>query len=149
MKLKKCNNAEMLQDMVDTYFREYPHEWVLTWFDEQIKGEFGVDVYTEGFVKEKGYKIYCGEYVNLLVIRTDRINDVAENAICEFLNIDDFKIQTYNEAKDKYYNECYSRFLTTISFKKSYLDKVYNSDFVKNFFTESEIQKFRKNVERI
>lgn len=123
---------------------EESHKEPLVWFDSQIKLNFHVDVYSKPFSKHKGYEIYENEKARILVIRLEDIDNCAAKALTDFLNIDNIDIVSTNRSSDKKYKAMYKCFLESIKLDNTYLDKMYNSKFTRHFYTEDEIENFRK-----
>lgn len=125
------------------FLEEYKHQIPLDWFDEQLKEVFGIDVYSEKFPKEKGYKIYKKGNVEVLLLKYEKIKENI-NAIESFLEVKNFKLENLNLSKEKRYGDIYKHLLKKSKFPKSYLNKMYNSRFVNHFYTNNEIDGFRK-----
>lgn len=79
-----------------------------------------------------------------MLIRLENLNGVAERALAEFLGIKDFKLVNSNIGQLKAYASVYKKFKEEIVFPKSYLDKFYNSRFMKHFYSNAEIKKMRR-----
>ena len=133
-----------MQVLIDLFFSKLRHESSLEFFDRELKEIFGVDVYVSEFPKTKGYNIYRSTRADVLLIRLEDLNARAGQAFNEFLNIDNFILKSENVGSQKIYAPLYKRFLQTITWPESYLDKFYESKFMNHFYTENEIKGFRK-----
>ncbi|MFC0271936.1 putative capsular polysaccharide synthesis family protein [Metabacillus herbersteinensis] len=144
----KRYNARLINDKtINHYLQIYGHpplEHIASWLDTEIKTVFCIDVFHDDFCKEKGYKIYKNNNVELLLIRLEDLNKCAEDAFYDFLGIENFKLQNENMASQKDYYDAYVKFKTHNIFKKDDLDKIYNSRYIKHFYSEEEIKQFRK-----
>ncbi|MEM9412604.1 MAG: putative capsular polysaccharide synthesis family protein [Planctomycetota bacterium] len=89
------------------FMKNYPHEVPLIWFDQHLKPNFGIDVYQAPFPTEKGYQIFSSENVDVLLMKHDLTNEIKENLIREFTEIDEFKIRSHNTSSTKEYAEYY------------------------------------------
>ena len=120
------------------------HQTPLIWLDNEIEGVFGIDVYASDFPKDKGYRIYKKENVEMLLIRLENLNTCAADAIREFLGIENFKLESGNISENKDYGDAYKKFLAAIDIPQSYLDEMYNSRYARHFYSSEEIASFRK-----
>ena len=131
--------------LVDLFFNKLRHESPLEFFDRELKGIFGVDVYASEFPKSRGYHIYRSTQADVLLIRLENLNTCAREAFKEFLGIDNFTLKSENVGLQKIYAPLYKKFLDSITWPESYLDKFYESKFMKHFYTQNEIKGFREN----
>lgn len=114
----------------------------LTWFDEELKKVFGIDVYQQAFPKEKGYEIYNRDKVSVLLIRLENLNDCFVEAIKEFLGKEISVVKAHNASKNKEYAAVYTQFKETIQIPNWYLDKMYSSKYARHFYSDQEILNF-------
>jgi glycosyltransferase involved in cell wall biosynthesis len=133
-----------INELILEFFKKVPHEHSLTWFDEEMKSVFDIDVYSSDFPKNKGYKIYKNRQVSLLVLKLEKMSECSARAFEEFLNIKNFKLVNANIAKTKRYAGIYKQFKESIEFPLSYIDKMYNSKFAQHFYTKEELDMFKK-----
>jgi hypothetical protein len=133
-----------IDELIVDFFKQLPHEHPLTWFDEEMKSVFDIDVYSSDFPKNKGYKIYKNRQVSLLVLKLEKMSECSARAFEEFLNIKNFKLVNANIAKTKRYAGIYKQFKESIEFPLSYIDKMYNSKFAQHFYTKEELDMFKK-----
>src|SRR5687767_8565754 len=86
--------AVQIDDAIQVFLDQYDHEEPLMWFDIELKSTLGVDVYATRFPKSKGYEIYRGAKVDVLILRLEDMNERAGEAFKEFLGIDSFSVVT-------------------------------------------------------
>ena len=67
-----------------------------------------------------------------------------EMNVMDFCEIWRFNLLNLNLAIQKPYAEVYKKFIDTIEFPSSYVEKVYSSRFAQHFYTGQEINMFRK-----
>ena len=132
-----------MQALRDLFFDRLNHDSPLVFFDRELKGVFGIDVFASEFPKSKGFKTYEDEKADVLLIRLENLNDCAEEAFKDFLDIHNFALVNTNIGREKVYASIYNKFRETIHLPDSYLDKFYNSKYMRHFYTEAEIEKFR------
>ncbi len=124
------------------------HDMPLEWFDLEMKSVFHIDVYDSEFPKERGYHIYHGDNVDLLLIRLENLSSCGEQVISQFLNIEGFKLKNENVANNKDYGEAYKKFKKDVKLPGDYIDKIYSSKYARHFYTDEEIHMFRNKWNR-
>jgi Putative capsular polysaccharide synthesis protein len=120
----------------------------LTWFDEELKAVFDVDVYGSPFPTDRGYEIYRTRKAEVLLLRLEDLGRCAEDAFRAFLGLESLTLQRRNAGEDKSYSGVYKRFLENIELPESYLDRLYESRYARQFYTEDELATFRARWER-
>ncbi len=113
------------------------------WYDNQIKALWGIDIFAAPFPREKGYQIFKTENINLMIVRLEDLNQVAEQAFDEFLGLKNFKVVNANIGDKKPYAELYNEFKKR-PLPAEYIDRGYMSRFANHFYTHDEITAFRK-----
>lgn len=130
---------------VQRYFLDtYPHNVPDTWFDMEVRALYGVDVFAQPFDREAGYAIYRSDYADVLLIKLEKLNACAAEAMREFLGIANFKLQESNTAEDKEYAAIYRAFRKERPLPESYIDKMYESRIAGQFYSPEEIAAFRR-----
>jgi len=132
-----------LNELVDIYFKCFRHDTPLTFFDVEFKGVLKFDVFEHPFQPLKGYAIYPGENFDVMLIRLENLNSVAETAFAEFLDLKSFRLVSSNIGQEKIYAPLYKKFKQEVVFPKRYLDRFYHSRFMKHFYSEAEIKRMR------
>lgn len=130
------------------FLKEYPHQVPLTWFDEEMKDVFDIDVFATPFPHQQGYAIYKNEWAELLVLRLEDLDAVAAEAFAAFLGIPDFRLIRDNAADAKWYASIYDRFKKTAVLPQSYFQEMYESTYVRHFYTGAEIEIFKSKWQR-
>ena len=116
----------------------------LTWFTVELGDAFNLDVYKEPFDRVDGYQLYDTPDARILVIKLEKLRDCAEFALGEFLGVSDFRLATANVASSKPYASIYKEFVSSVQLPGRYLDKLYDSQYSKHFYTDEEIHEFRE-----
>ncbi|WP_441000170.1 putative capsular polysaccharide synthesis family protein [Fodinibius sp. SL11] len=116
----------------------------LTWFDQELKTVFDIDVFQYDFSSKKGYHIYEKNNISVLLLRMKNLNNRFEEAFKEFLGKDLTIKSIQNKGDQKEYSGVYSKFKRTIKIPDWYLDQMYESHYVRHFYTDKEIATFRK-----
>jgi len=143
---KQWKSGELkLEDLQKMFFKKSGDNDPGQWFDNQIKPIWGIDIFKTPFDKTNGYHIYTfTPRVNLMIIRMEDLNRVAENAFREFMGLESFSIISTNVGEEKPYRKLYEQF-KKLPLPASYLDKEYSSRYARYFYTENEIAAFRKH----
>lgn len=113
------------------------------WYDNEIRPLWGIDVFSYPFDREKGYQVYRQGNINLIVIRLEDLNRVAEQAFAEFMGLKGFQIVNANIGETKRYAALYQQYKQR-PLPEEYVDSFYETDFAKHFYTPAELQIFRK-----
>lgn len=142
----KQDDPALMQIVQKAFISEQTiHTEPYRWFDEQMLPVFGIDVFSEPFPKEKGYKIYNPDSITpVLIIRLEDLNRIAHVAVKEFLGLDHFQISNANTAKEKPYAQIYSLFKEQ-PLSSEYINAIYNSKYAQLFYSEEEIRNFRQS----
>lgn len=143
--LIKDNNVT---ELIEIFFEKYPHHTPLTYFDRELQAVLGIDLYASPFPTTEGYKIYNGKKADVLLIKLEHINRCAARAFKEFLNIENLTFEEKNVSQQKEYAVLYRSFKETINFDESYLDTMYRSKFARQFYSDAELESFRKRWTR-
>ena len=119
------------------------HNVPLEWFDIHLKPVFNFDVYKQSFQPMHGYAIYNAEKVDILLLRLEDLNKCTKEAFYKFLSIDNFELFNTNISNDKTYSSNYSLFKDQLKLPKSYISEMYDSKYMRHFYTEAEIKILR------
>lgn len=113
------------------------------WFNEEVKPEFGIDIFESEFNIKKGYSIIRKENTELLLIKLESLNHL-EGIIGEFIGADNFTLCNSNEAKNYDYYFAYKEFLQNVKFPQAYFDFYYcDNKYMKQFYSDEELQSFK------
>lgn len=134
-------------ELMKTFLAHYPPDNnYITWFDEEMKRTFSVDVFKKPFPHGNGFEIYREPHAELLVIRLEDLDRCAPQAFSEFLGIENFRIRRTNEASSKEYSELYNEFRREAVYPASYVDGVYGSKYARTFYSADELERFRARI---
>jgi hypothetical protein len=123
----------------------HEHALPLTWFDEEMKAVFGIDVFAGDAVRSHNDRVFAYRRggLDLLVLRTEDLDDVAPAALPEFLRIDTFTPRRANAASEKRYHRVYADVAEGLRLPETYLDAMYGSQYARFFYTAAEVERFR------
>ena len=139
--VSECSTDEL----ISLFWSNGQHEAPLIWFDNELKSNLGVDVYSKAFNKERGYTLYECKNVSVLVVKLEMISEL-DSVIGDFIGVPDYCAIASNRGEYKEYSSVYRDFKEKVRFPKDYLDKLYSSKYAKHFYSESEIDEFRSRV---
>ncbi len=137
------------ENLFELFWRHCQHNRPLEYFDTEFKPLFDIDVLASPFPMDRGFQIYPGRGVDILLIRLENLSSCASVAFKEFLDLNDFELSDTNLAKDKEYAQLYSQFKQAIPIPTSYLDKLYESRFSQHLYSAAEIAQFRQKWQRL
>ena len=120
------DNTVEINNLKKRFLDEYPHEYPLTWFDRELKLAFNMDVFADSFPKSIGYKIYEGDFANVLLLKLESIDRCINNAFKDFMDIDVSPLMA-NTSNKKVYSTLYKKFVAEIQLPETYIEKMYNS----------------------
>ncbi len=133
------------REATDIFLSSFGFPWrPLVWFDTELKEMIGIDVYQYNFPREQGYLSIEDSNYKLLIIKIEIEDSIKEQAIAQFLGKDSFKIKRTNTAETRNYASAYRTFLSELALPKDYIDLMYSSEYVKHFYSDSEIDSFRQ-----
>jgi hypothetical protein len=122
----------------------HEHTYPLSWFDDEMKRVFGIDVYSDEdlYSRDERVFVYRRDELELLVLRTEDIDNVAQQALQEFLELENLELRNANVAADKEYSRVYRDFRDQVKLPEEYLTRMYDSKYAKHFYSPQEIQRF-------
>jgi hypothetical protein len=131
--------------LAQLFFERAQHDSPLRFFDREIRDIFEIDVLGSGFPIEKGYGIYSSERADLLVLKLESLAHCADAALAEFLDIDEFRVINRNIGAKKVYAPLYDAFKRNANIDSEYADTLYNSEYMRTFYSDAEIAAARAN----
>ncbi|MDY7015657.1 MAG: putative capsular polysaccharide synthesis family protein, partial [Cyanobacteriota bacterium] len=144
-KIKNCELNEIVKELSALFFREDErHERPLTWFDLELKEVFGVDVFASEFDRNRGYQIYRSEKADVLLVKLEDLDRFASQAFKDFLGLEDFTLAKSNLGEKKKYKTLYRHFVDSIFIPESYINKMYDSQYTKHFYSDREIDALKR-----
>ncbi|MGD1911142.1 MAG: putative capsular polysaccharide synthesis family protein [Rivularia sp. (in: cyanobacteria)] len=135
-----------LDEIRELFLKNYPyHDLPLSWLDEHINKNLGIDLFSYNFPKDKGYLRIYKDNIELLVLKLESSDAIKEEQISEFVGNNRFKlIKTNVTSDDTYdYSRLYNEFKKNLHIPLDYLEKMYSSKFVNHFYSEQEVEFMR------
>lgn len=132
----------------DIYYQKINHDYFLNWFDIELKNSLGIDIYEYPFDKKKGYSIIKKNNIELLILKIEYLDNCVQ-IIKEFTGADKFELKRKNSADSYWYKPIYDSYKEEFIPNEEHLYKLYNSRFMKYFYSKDEITKFYKKWRRL
>lgn len=102
-----------------------------------------IDILSYPFDKEKGYTIIKEENLEIFVYQLEKMNDIVEE-MSEWIGEEQFDEWVKgNEASNKWVADSYKQAQKELIFTQEYFDKCYNEPYVKYFYSERDVEKFK------
>ncbi len=118
------------------------HSFVHGWFEAELNGVLGIDVFAQPFPHAQGYAIYENALARVLVYRYEdfgRIQSMLENFLGVRLN----QMVDRNLATQKDYGSTYLRVKHRLNLPESFLAEQYDSRLACHFYTREQREQFR------
>lgn len=128
-----------VEELRDIFLQNYPHRIPLTWFDNNILSNFGIDVFSTPF-RSNGIGRYHNRNIDLLVLRLEMTDEEKVAAIQDFLELDHFELININLGAKKLYSQAYNEFRSRIKLPLEYLEKMYSSNYFQHFYGKEQRQ---------
>lgn len=141
--LDKDINSVNTQELIENFFKFANHDTPHIWFDNEIKRVLKLDIYASDFDKILGWKLIETEDFDLIIIKMEYLSTLTK-PLSKFFNVSSFPLKPANRSDFKEYKKAYDKFKQEITFTKEYLDFHYESKYTNYFYTQDEIDGFRK-----
>ncbi len=151
-RLARQTPQELASDLMPYFWKRFEQDRHRpeAWLESELKGVLGFDVFQHPFPREQGYAVYGQEGgPSVLVIKLEHLDRVASAAMRDFLGLQEFRLLSSNEAKDKRYYAAYRAFQHALALSPQVLDEVYGSRYVRHFYSDDEIVGFRQRWQAV
>lgn len=141
------NKTEAVNYKGDTSFLQaqflnlVPHDYPLTWLEDELKMMLNIDVYANSFDVQKKYQKYQHKDLDLLLIRVDLSDFEKERELNEFLGVSKLKLVRHNVGSEKEYANLYQEFKTNLDLPESYVERMLESKYCSHFYSLEERQR--------
>lgn len=135
--LEKSRALKVLQTKLMFYKPE--SNYTCRWFDVEIKGSFGVDVYAYPFNTQKGYTIISDRNIDLLILRLEDLDQTFSQAITEFLGLQTpIQMVKSNIRTEQERGSLYRQVEQDFTIRSSICRKIYGSKYATHFYSETD-----------
>jgi hypothetical protein len=119
--------------------------WPIHFFDHEMEDPWKIDIFKVPF--DGSYKIYNSDICELLLIKYEKIKEYFPKAIFQFMGIRDgtlnYTVRSLKSCGEEQY-VLSEMFKKDIFFSPEFLNKIYSSQYVRYFYSESDIEEFKK-----
>lgn len=121
---------------------------IQNFFEEQFKKRLGVDLLAEPFDTKRGFSIVEQNGFEIFIFQLEKF-DLIQKELLAFAGLDsEIEFKRANDAVDKYYAPLYQEVKETISITRRYFEDSFNNPYIKHFYSEEDIKKFRMKWEK-
>ena len=140
--LKNSDNSVNVEKTIQFIKDTIDEEPQKSWFKDELSATFGVDLFDKPFNGD--YQIIRNEKIDILIYKFENMQASIPSVIKNFLNIKDFELATANETSQKSTATAYKEVKQELKFEADFLDKFYNKPVISHFYTDYEIETFKK-----
>jgi tetratricopeptide (TPR) repeat protein len=139
---------EQAFQLITEYIRSFianldpANDYLHNWFDRQIKGVLGLDVYASPFDTEKGYQLYKTPRCDILLLRQEDMPRIGENIIARFLGTHQLTFCQDNITANKPLGRLYRAVKQNLNLDPRLLKSIYSYKYTTHFYSTSEIGSF-------
>lgn len=110
------------------------------WFDRELKTTMGIDVLDTPFPIETGYGVYHGHDSDAVLVRTDKLSEVALEAIAILTGNKPNELIEKNVRATTPQGELYRSVINTLSLPNTLVRQFYSQPWLGHFYSEVEIE---------
>lgn len=132
----------LLDDFPRVFENDYTHALVPGCFlTTEIKAGLGIDIYQHDFSQNRGAAIIERRRVSLLIMKLEITDDQKSAALSTWIGRK-VEINRQNTARDVGYDAIYGEFKRRVRIPYRYAEAIYQSAYMKHFYTPEERVKF-------
>lgn len=109
----------------------------------EFKKGFDIDLYQYPFDKEKGFQLFKEGNIEVYIYQLEKLNSNYREFFSA-LGIDVKMLCTEYQAEKKWYYSSYKEAQKRLVLKQDYLDECYNSQYMRHFYNDEDIQRFKE-----
>lgn len=136
-------STHSMSELLDCFLEVFPHHIPLVWFDDKIKGEFGLDVFAHP-VSPEGILTVEHQRTPLLVMRMEASDEIKSKAVQDFLHIPEFSVGHRNESGEKDYSSLYQQFKKEVRLPEEYVENMIESKYYRHFYGKDFEERTRR-----
>jgi len=112
--------------------------YIFHWFENEINALLGINILEEPFDRNEGYSLINRKNISILVLKLENLDDLFSNVLRTFVGKAVQPAQSRVEQDAKY-----EEIKSQIHFPETELDRIYGHPWMKHFYSENEIQRFK------
>lgn len=105
------------------------------------------DLYSVPFDKERGYSIIKTEDMEIFVFQLEKLNEIS-GELFKWAGHPEIELVKSNVTSEKWTAEVYERAKKEIRFPGEYFEKCFNEPYVRHFYSDEDIEKFKRKWEK-
>lgn len=122
--------------------------FIQNFFEEQFKKRLGIDLLAEPFDTKRGFSIVEQNGFEIFIFQLEKFDSIQKELL-SFVGLDQgIKFYRANDASVKYYAQLYQEVKETIPLTRQYFEDSFNNPYIKHFYSEEDIRKFRMKWEK-
>ncbi len=129
-----------ISEVTDYFVHRFGDHTPRGWFQRQLQEPFGLDVYAVPFDKTRGYQIYHHQNLSLLLVRLEDLNQVATQAMYDFLGIPEFRLVNRNVGETKRTGNIHGDFLKALCLPRDWVTEWHSTQYAQHFYTPQELE---------
>lgn len=133
-----CNARDAIALIEDDFWSKCSHG--LAWFGHRYY--CGLDVYSHPFDHATGCTRIQHAPIDLLIYRQEDMNRLGSE-FAGFLDLPNFTLARHNDGGDKGYSTLYREVMAQFRLPGALLDELYETPFMRHFYTDAERERFR------
>ena len=122
------------------FAERFPHDEALTWFDDELRAIFGIDVYQHPFPASGHQRI--GD--NLLILKTELDDATKAAAVAGFLGLRELTLKNVNVTEAKAKGDAYKRFRSALRLDPAYVERMLDARYTRHFYTDAEREEMKR-----
>ncbi|RRQ22838.1 putative capsular polysaccharide synthesis family protein [Thiohalobacter thiocyanaticus] len=139
-----------IEQALEIFFREFNHDAHTDWIRDELNANFGLDVYSEPFNPAQGYQILHCDNIHVLIFQLERFDEVFRTGLEAFFDrpAPEQPVHTHISSRDERAGTAYREMLSRIRLPDDYIERMYDSDYMRHFYTSEQIERFRRKWRR-
>jgi len=138
----KKHNADVkeINDYILSGLQNNEHITIVdNWFDIEVKGNFGIDVYkNDDLVRRDGYWYFKNGNTDLYIINLEDLNGVFTKFCKNELNLPNCELVNSNVGNNKSYSDKYKQTKKNLDISEDIISKTKESKYYKRFYLDSD-----------
>jgi hypothetical protein len=130
-------------DLIDAFTNRFDHDRVLDFYDMEFRDILGIDVYDYPFDHDRQLQRFSQDRAEVLILKTETDNHIKEEAIGDYLRVEQLQLENANVASKKYYAQAYRKFREDLRLSDSYIDRMLDARYTRHFYSDDEREKIR------
>lgn len=101
-----------------------------------------INLHRHPFDKQAGYSIIREGNIEVFVYQLEKLNSIVPQ-LSEWIGVPFDKLENGNVGSDKWIGESYKQAQKEIEISQEYFDRCFNEEYVRHFYSEEDIEKFK------